>query len=209
MGTIANGGSSSRGGQRATGGTVQIATGGVVRTGGSVGGGTGGRSSTGGVTSASGGSSLGSGGAGGRTGGTTTTRDAGLSKPTDNPGCLSDIVANDYACGAAKPCSQCLDNTTSLEDKCVTMVDCLQAKGATASPSSNAWLECLNKSGGSGVLDGCVKSLYTAACSGTGCGEGPPAGLDAAVASPDSATVDAPAVDTHPADPDARSPSSD
>ena len=190
MGPIATGGFRSNGGALATGGSVVTSSGGLISTGGSSPFGSGGIPSMGGIALSTGGNVLRSGGAGGLiiigTGGSAATPDAAVFTPNDHPGCMSEIVGNGYSCGAAKSCSQCMDNSTSLEDKCKTMVNCLQGQWPC---SGNCWQECLNKSGGSGVLDTCVKALQTAACGGSGCGGGTPSSVDAAVMNTDGPMI--------------------
>jgi hypothetical protein len=55
----------------------------------------------------------------------------------------------------------CFDNQTSLEMKCKSMIDCMEA----AYPcNAGCQTTCLNTVGGSGVLTACVNALTAAAC---------------------------------------------
>jgi hypothetical protein len=116
---------------------------------------------------------------------------------------MNDVITNGYICNGMS-CASCRDNDTSLEDKCRKMVDCLQASWPC---TGNCWLECFNKSGGSGVLDTCVKLLQNAACTVPGCGATPagpatdasPPSADAITPGPDAL---APSQDVSPPTPD-------
>jgi hypothetical protein len=93
-------------------------------------------------------------------------RDAAPIQSDAPGGCMGQVVANDYTCGSAAPCSACESNGESKESECMKGVDCL----ANAGPScdSNCQLACLN-SAGDAVIQDCIKALQTAACSGPGC----------------------------------------
>jgi hypothetical protein len=192
--------SSGTGGATATGGTTALGAGGLTGAGGSslvgTGGnpgsggapGSGGRDRTGGAPgsggsstsaggsgaggAATGGSTAGKGGAGGlATGGSTGTQDAAPPPPDSAGNCLSQVVSNGYACGAAPPCSACKDNSTSKSAECQAVINCIEA----AYPcTGNCTTECFNKNGGNGPVQTCVNALKTAACGATGCGSTPP-----------------------------------
>jgi hypothetical protein len=105
--------------------------------------GAGGARGTGGVTGA-GGAITGAGGAGG-----------GASN------CVGAIQAGGYAFAGVAPCSDCHDNSLSLADKCVGMVDCMAASWPC---TGNCATMCLNSVGGSGPVNSCVSALISAAC---------------------------------------------
>jgi len=177
-GTPGDGGSVSGGG-RGQGGSVAVGgrsgAGGKVGTGGSA------------VDSGRGGSTVvrdasaggaGSDGSGGRTpfgnGGTTggerdasTVKDAPVSTPDVSGACISQVVANDYACGSAS-CAACKDqNGASKEAGCVKAIDCLAKAGASC--DNNCQLGCLNQAGDT-PAQACVTALQKAACGAGGCG---------------------------------------
>ena len=66
-----------------------------------------------------------------------------------------------YAYTGAPPCSMCKDNTTDLSTKCMAMIDCIEKSYPC---TGNCQTNCLNMSGGSGVLSTCVNALVSAAC---------------------------------------------
>ena len=66
-----------------------------------------------------------------------------------------------YAYPPAMPCSACMDNQTSLEMKCKSMIDCMETNYPC---NTGCQTNCLNTVGGSGVLSTCVNALTTAAC---------------------------------------------
>jgi hypothetical protein len=55
----------------------------------------------------------------------------------------------------------CKDNTADLSTKCEDMIDCIEKSYPC---TGNCETNCLNMSGGSGVLSTCVNALITAAC---------------------------------------------
>jgi len=189
-GTIAdNGGSVGRGGIVGSGGSAvgdggRVGTGGRAGSGGAAGGGRDAGSSR--DTAAGGSSEGGAGGEGGRGVGSggrlgsggglgggergdaaVAARDTATTGPEVSGSCMSEIVANDYACGSAPPCSACKDNSTSKAAECEAVVKCI---AATNPCSGNCETECFNKNGGNGPVQACVTALKTAACSGGGCG---------------------------------------
>jgi hypothetical protein len=171
------------GGKTGAGGAV--ASGGITGTGGRAGadGGPGGVTGSGGRRDA-GGSTVGNGGAtkddagrggnaggfgtgGSAMGGTTGKNDAAIS-PSDSAGnCLTRLIANNYVCGSAPPCSACKDNSTSKAVECQAVLDCIEASYPC---SGNCTTECFNKNGGNGPVQTCVTALQTAACGASGCG---------------------------------------
>jgi hypothetical protein len=88
----------------------------------------------------------------------------------DTISCIQKFKDNGYAISGAgttdaavQACSNCKENTLSLEAPCKTMVDCLQlawpcAEGATC------WIDCQNKVTGGNVLIDCVKALTHQVC---------------------------------------------
>jgi hypothetical protein len=102
---------------------------------------------------------------------------------------MNDVVTNGYICKGMS-CSSCYDNNTSLADKCRKMVDCMLV---TWPCSSDCRRDCFNKTGGSDVLNTCIKLLENAACTVPGCG----------------ATPAGPATDASPLGSDASTPSSE
>lgn len=73
--------------------------------------------------------------------------------------CITQIIADGYAAGTAPPCSECIENGSSLAAKCTGMLDCL------APPKTNAdYTNCLNTVGGSSKVGDCVSALTTAGC---------------------------------------------
>jgi hypothetical protein len=71
------------------------------------------------------------------------------------------IQSAGYAAPPAAPCSACMDNGTSLANKCKQMIDCL---GASWPCTGNCETSCLNQIGGNFVLEACVSNLTAAAC---------------------------------------------
>jgi hypothetical protein len=161
---IGSGGSPGTGGNSATGGAAasggRTGSGGGVTMGGATGSGglgvTGGRAASGGRANTggtgAGGTVTGGRGGGGRAG---TTGSAG---GTGN--CITDLQDADYSAGTLA-CAACFDHGTSIAPKCRSMVDCLAPRWPC---SGNCWSECLNMSGGDGVVDTCVRNLTTTAC---------------------------------------------
>ncbi len=107
------------------------------------------------------------GGGGAATGGISGTRDAAMPPPDSAGNCLSQLIANGYACGSAPPCSACKDNSTSKAAECQAVLDCIEAGYPC---TGNCPTECFNKNGGNGPVQTCVTALQTAACSASGCG---------------------------------------
>jgi len=166
-GGIVSTGGSTGAGARGTGGV--LGTGGVIAPGGRTGTTTGaaGARATGGTTGAAGRFGTGAGGvaAGGASGGSAGRTGAAGARATGGAGgsanCVDSIRQMGYAYSPAPPCSMCKDNTTSLATKCEAMIDCI-AKSYPC--TGNCEINCLNMSGGSGVLSTCVNALVTAAC---------------------------------------------
>ncbi|MFL5305889.1 MAG: hypothetical protein ACJ8F1_11790, partial [Polyangia bacterium] len=119
---------------------------------------------SGGATGAAGRAGTGGLAVGGSTGGGGRTGSAG-SRGTGGAGgganCVDSIRQMGYAYPGAPACSMCKDNTTDLSTKCMDMVDCLE-KGYPC--AGNCQTNCLNMSGGSGVLSTCVNALVKVAC---------------------------------------------
>ena len=85
----------------------------------------------------------------------------------DTPSCITQVVANGYACGSATSCAACKDmNGNSREDACKKGIDCFAKAGAEC--SSSCQQDCLNQSGDT-PGQACVTALRAAACSGSGC----------------------------------------
>jgi len=96
----------------------------------------------------------------------TSGKDSALYTPDVSPTCISQVVANGYACGTAAPCSACKDGSTSKQAECEAVIKCIEA----AYPcTGNCATECFNKNGGNGPVQTCVTALQTAACGGSGC----------------------------------------
>ncbi|HVV16971.1 MAG TPA: hypothetical protein VHH90_07180, partial [Polyangia bacterium] len=124
-----------------------------------------GRAGTGGATGAAGSTGVaGSTGAAGSTGGAGRTGAAGARGTAGAGGganCVDSIRQMGYAYPGAAPCSMCKDNTADLSTKCMSMIDCMEKSYPCA---GNCETNCLNMSGGSGVLSTCVNALVAAAC---------------------------------------------
>ncbi|HSS37869.1 MAG TPA: hypothetical protein VLT58_03795, partial [Polyangia bacterium] len=129
---------------------------------------TGGRVGTGGIfTGAAGARTTGVAGRSGAAGSTGTAGRTGAAgaRATGGAGgganCVDSIRQMGYAYPGAPACSMCKDNTADLSTKCTTMIDCI-AKSYPC--TGNCETNCLNMSGGSGVLSTCVNTLVAAAC---------------------------------------------
>lgn len=158
-GRVGTGGAAGGAGRDAGSGAREAAAGGA-RNGGNVAGGAvggGGRVGSGGETGAG----------GGRGDASATPRDTAIAGPEVASNCLSEVVANDFACGSAPPCSDCKDNSTSKQAECEAVIKCIAAGYPC---SGNCETECFNKNGGNGPVQACVTALKTAACGGGGCG---------------------------------------
>ena len=179
--TTDNGGAVGSGGVVGTGGKVvgsggKVGTGGRVGSGGAAGGGrdagssprdtgAGGAVENGGAVGSGG--RIGSGGSFGRNDAAIVGRDTAISGPEVAGGCISAVVANDYACGSAS-CADCKDNNgNSREAGCQKAIDCIAEKGAAC--DTNCENNCRNLAGDS-YGQTCVTALKTAACSTGGCG---------------------------------------
>jgi hypothetical protein len=121
----------------------------------------------------------GTGGSGGRGGVTGTAGTAGTAATAGTTGtaggggrggtgiiganCVENVKLMGYAYPPAMPCSACFEASTSLETKCRTMIDCLDANYPC---TGNCYTMCLNTAGGTGPLSSCVTGLVDAACAG-------------------------------------------
>jgi hypothetical protein len=157
-GTTGTGNHAGTTGAAGTGGGGRAGTnGGIAGTSGGIAGTSGRAGTSGGTAGTSGGVAGTSGGTAGTTGGAGTNGAGGGGVGTN---CVDTIKINGYAATGAQPCSACKDNQTSQTTACEAVIDCLDADYPC---SGNCATQCANMAGASGVAQGCVSALLTAA----------------------------------------------
>ena len=129
---------------------------------GSTGGSAAGRGGSGGSTGGSTARGGAGGGSGGSTGGSTARGGAGgASGGTTGANCIDDIRVMGYAYPPAMACSACMDNQTSLEMKCKSMIDCMETSypcNAAARRTVSTWWAA------AACSLTCVNALIAASC---------------------------------------------
>jgi hypothetical protein len=75
--------------------------------------------------------------------------------------CVQQIKNNNYSWGAFA-CSQCVENSTSMEAACKSMIECLANKSWPC--SGTCWTDCSNSIAADAFVSACASTLTNAAC---------------------------------------------